>query len=326
LFSALGLAGPARAQSAADAAAAEALYDEGTRLFEAGDYAGACPKLAESYRLDPALGALLALAACRERSGQIASAWVTYLDVVSRADAAGDTERGQAAEARADALAPRLPRLAIELDPAVASLPGLAITRDGQTVDPRVASTAVPVDPGEHVVVVRATGKVASEQHVTAVEGRRDVVRIDRLAPERVAPAAPHATAPPPSTPADGPGDHGLSGWQTAGLVAGGVGVVALGVGLGFGAVALGAQGDLEAAGYDAGGGPCARAPAAECADLYDDAAGAATLSSIFTIGGGLLAATGLVLVLVGGDEGDPAATGVVLAPAIGGMTVRGAL
>src|SRR5687767_11843809 len=58
-----------------DAAASEALFREGRRLMKAGDYEGACPKLEESLRLDPALGTLFNLASCEEQLGRWATAW-----------------------------------------------------------------------------------------------------------------------------------------------------------------------------------------------------------------------------------------------------------
>ena len=45
----------------ADVAAAEALYREGRALMEKGDLDAACPKLAESQRLDPSSGTALNL-------------------------------------------------------------------------------------------------------------------------------------------------------------------------------------------------------------------------------------------------------------------------
>jgi serine/threonine-protein kinase len=53
--------GIASAQSAADKAAAEALFDHGVRLMKQNNFAEACPKLEESDRIDPAVGTLLYL-------------------------------------------------------------------------------------------------------------------------------------------------------------------------------------------------------------------------------------------------------------------------
>src|SRR5690242_4971467 len=76
--------GVAQAAEQRDAAAAEALFEEAKRLFEQGDHGAACPKFSESYRLDPATGALFALALCHERAGKIASAWVEFMETAGR--------------------------------------------------------------------------------------------------------------------------------------------------------------------------------------------------------------------------------------------------
>ena len=61
----------ARAEaSLGDKAAAQSLFDEGRRLMGEAKYADACPKLAESQKLDPGVGTQFHLADCYEHLGQ----------------------------------------------------------------------------------------------------------------------------------------------------------------------------------------------------------------------------------------------------------------
>ena len=78
----------ARAQTSS-AAAAEALFDDGRALMKQGDHARACPKLAESQRLDPAPGTLLALGVCWEAAGRIARAHGAFVAARTRTTEAG---------------------------------------------------------------------------------------------------------------------------------------------------------------------------------------------------------------------------------------------
>src|SRR6516165_10100597 len=86
------------AQSSDDAAAAQAMFDEGQKAMQAGDFNTACPKLAESQRLDPGVGTLTNLAVCHEKAGLIASAWAEYLEVVTEAQRAGGAQNLKRAE------------------------------------------------------------------------------------------------------------------------------------------------------------------------------------------------------------------------------------
>ena len=99
----------AAAATTEDTAAAQALFEEGRRLVKAGSFNDACPKFAESQRLDPAIGTHFQLAECLERTGQIAAAWTHYVAVSDEASLSGPTEREKFVRARAEALRPRPP-------------------------------------------------------------------------------------------------------------------------------------------------------------------------------------------------------------------------
>src|SRR5262245_14317965 len=78
--------GAAAAQSqGAEVALAEMLYRQGRQLMADGKVSEACPKFAESYRLDAATGTLLNLAACHEAEHKLATAWLEYSEAVTLA-------------------------------------------------------------------------------------------------------------------------------------------------------------------------------------------------------------------------------------------------
>src|SRR6185295_17368753 len=85
---AIGLASSLPAHAGEPEAAATALFDEGLKLMDQGNYSEACPKLAKSQELAPSGGTLLNLARCYEKNGQHASAWLRYKDAASRASSA----------------------------------------------------------------------------------------------------------------------------------------------------------------------------------------------------------------------------------------------
>jgi hypothetical protein len=307
------------AQGGGDAAAAEALFRQGAAEMDAGNFASACPKIEESFRLDPATGALLTLAACYERSGKVASAWVRYLDVESRAAKEGDKDREAVARQKAAELAPRLPRVTITLAPAVSSLDGVQVRRDQTALAAATLGTPLPIDPGPHVIEVSAPGYAPARREITAVEGRAETVSFDDLvASSSSAPPPPPPVAPPPTE--EG---RGLTGLQIGGIVVGSVGVAALSTGIIFGVVASGSNGELvDDLGYT-DTGVCTKSSLETCRAKYDDVKETATMSTALVIGGSVLAGAGLVMILVGGRESTDNAS-VELVPSIGGAFLRG--
>jgi len=87
------VAAPSLAQSAADKATAETLFDEGRRLLVQNKLPEACSKFAESQRLDPAIGTQLNLGDCYERTGRLASAWAQFREASAAARLAKDAKR-----------------------------------------------------------------------------------------------------------------------------------------------------------------------------------------------------------------------------------------
>jgi hypothetical protein len=159
----------AQAQAASDAAAADALFNEAQKLAAAGNYAQACPKYAESLRLDTGIGVMLYLADCYERTGKTASAWVQFREAEELASKQAD-RRAAAAHDRAARLEPVLARLVIRLGPGV-DLPGLELKRDTTLVGRAQWEVPVPVDPGVHTIIASAPGKKTRTMSVLVVAG-----------------------------------------------------------------------------------------------------------------------------------------------------------
>ena len=143
----------------ADTAAAQALFEQGRALMKQGRPREACPKFWESQRLEPGLGTQFNLANCLEQLGKLASAQELFTDVADAARATGQSERERVARARADALEPRLTKLAI-LVPAGSS-PELKVALDGVPLKAAEWGSPVPIDPGAHRL--RASGPGLSE-------------------------------------------------------------------------------------------------------------------------------------------------------------------
>jgi len=195
----------AAAQTETKAAVAEALYRQARDLMAAGDYEKACPKFAESQRLDPATGTLLNLAACHEKQGRLASAWLEYSDAAVAARRDQREDRVEYAQSRALALESKLSRLTLLLA-ADADEPELSIELDGASVGRAVVGAPTPVDAGNHTVRASAPGKKSWSQSILiGAEADQQSITIPKLElgpPEPAAVPARPASAPiTPSSP-----------------------------------------------------------------------------------------------------------------------------
>ncbi len=322
---ALALALPARPAQAAgpNAAAAEALFRSGKQLMAERKYAEACPKLAESFRLDEATGTQLALAICYEQWGKLASAWSTYTSAADRSKQEGRADRERAARAQAAALEPKLSRLTVNVDPAAASVPGLSVVRNGVGLGSASFGVPLPVDPEEITVEASAPDRKAWSTKVlvgpNAEQKSVTVPPLDDLKKADAVSAAPAPSPGPSATPAEGkPSSKGLSPMRIGAYAAGGAGIVALGVGGFFGLRAISKNGESEDAGCS--GDECTTEAGKK---LRDDAVSAGNVATIASIAGGVLVAAGVTLFVIDVTK-KPSAVGgesrarVALVPAFG--------
>ena len=330
LATALGAPSIAQAQPRnEELARADALFNAAKALLDGGQYVDACAKFAESKRLVPGLGVTLYLADCYERIGRTASAWTEFRSAEGLARERND-KRADVARGRAQALEPRLDRLTITVAPTLPQA-GLQILRDGAAVSSEEWGLAVPVDPGDHAVVVSSPGHAQRTipAHV-GPEAPTATVRIDRLDDSGPAPtpAPAPAPAPPPEVaqspesarlpepapapaPASPPDPASARRWIGVGVAAAGVVGVALGTVFG-----LGARSKLDQSNQD---DHCDKADTCDPTGLAlrHDASSAATLSTVMFVVGGVALAGGAVIYFT---APRPATTiGLSLAPAPGG-------
>jgi tetratricopeptide (TPR) repeat protein len=281
---------PAAAEvTAGQRATAEALFQQAAELMEQKRFSEACEQFAASQELDPALGTTLYLADCYEQTGKTASAWGLFQEAADVARRANQADREQIANERAASLKGRLSKLELRVAPA-RRVPGLELRINDAPVPSASWNTAMPADPGPTRVEARAPGKKPWSVAIKVAEGpSSQVVEVGELADapqsmstdsanvlsEKLAPRDPGATQ------------------RTIGYVVGAVGVVGLAVGgyFGYRALDLNKQSKAECRADDP------NACTSEGAATRADAQSAATVSTITSIGGGALLATGLTLV-----------------------------
>jgi hypothetical protein len=293
----------AGAQSAADKAAAEVLFEEGKALMQNKQYAVACPKLLESNRLDAGLGTVLWLADCYEKNGQTASAWAEFREAADIAARAHDP-RERVARERADRLQPTLSKLTILAGGTAATpaTPAWVVTRDADEVGKGQWGVAVPVDPGPHTVTVTAPHKRTWEKSVFVPAGVNIDVALP-LALETVPEPALHATAAPQATrtartKSEEPERSGEGGAQRA-LGGALIGLGAAGLAAG-GVLAVLATISLQDS-TDTCGGHCASEASQDAVQGHSETTG----SIVSFVGGGALLLTGIVVVVTA-PSGNP--------------------
>lgn len=274
--------GPARAQQNPQA---EQLFRRGQALVKEGKFAEGCETLEASQRLESNVTTLLNLAACREKNGQLATAWALFLRAAAEArKTPSDHVLVQVAIDRSATIEPRLPYLTVSV-PDTSRVEGLVISVDGRDLDPAEYNQGIPVDPGSHDVVGRAPGHEPWRTTAAIAAAERKSVEVPRF--KEVAKLAP---APPRPDRADAARDagatpRGMPGLRKAAIGAGAVGVVGLAAMTAFGLQARSTWNQAQADNDD---------------ELRRDAESRAGLATIGGVVGVAGVAAGVTLWLVG--------------------------
>jgi serine/threonine-protein kinase len=291
-------------------AAAQVLFEEGRALVEQSRFDEACPKLAESQRLDPGIGTMLWLGDCYENTHRSASAWVTFKEAAAAAAARHD-DRERVARERAAQLESKLTRLTISVE---AEQEHLEVRRDGIPLGSAEWGVSIPVDPGAHTVSAEAPGRRKWSATVELPPGPEATeVTIPTLPPEHepMVDATGARRTPTARTRSNDTGN----GMRIAGASIGSAGLVAVAAGVFF---ALRAK-----TAYDDSNGSKHCLPDNECdpTGLKDrnDAFSMATAATI-AIGAGAVAVVGGAVLFFAAPHRDAS---VAIAPTSGGAALR---
>lgn len=304
----LTLGSGALAQTASSDAAE--LFRQGRVALESKAYATACSKLAQSLRLERAVGTLISLAECEQASGKLTAARQHWQEAADFADAIVDPlHRGPYAREQFAGIDARVPRITVH--PAPGTPPNASLKRDDVDLGTSAFDAPLPVDPGAHALTLSAPGHAPRTITVDVQERehRELVVEPGPLLPE--APEAPLAVSPAQAA-SDGHTQRVLA------YVIGGVGVAGIAAGSVFGLYA----GSKWSQAKDTCGASCP--PTSPAVSERSTAEGFATASTITLAAGAVALAVGIVLLLTTPDPSKPPPAALWMAPALGGLTVGG--
>jgi hypothetical protein len=198
-----------RAQSAT--AQAETLFRQGKELVGQGKFAEACAAFDASQKLEPTIATLLNHASCREKNGQIATAWGLFIDAERQSRAATDDPTRQLHKVASDHMAKLELRLStLTLNVAADNrIGGLEILLNNEPVDPGAWNKPLPVDGNVYQITARAPGNADWSATVTVgIERDTKTIEVPKLKAAALQPAqrtSATAPTPPSSAPTETP-------------------------------------------------------------------------------------------------------------------------
>lgn len=309
------LAQPAPAQPTQDEIKqATAHFTKGSELFAAKSFEQALTEFKASYAVVASPNSLLYVARSLEQLGQHRAAYAEFGKVIEQAEARAAAEPKYAptastARTEQTELAAKLAWLTVHVRGAGESA---SLRVGGELIARDAWQQPLAVDPGQVTLVVDAPPNPSVSQTVTVQAGDKREIDLD-ASPKPDAAAAP--LAPAEQAPAASQSSSS-STLRTAAFVAGGVGVVGLGLFIGAGVSANGTYSDLEEA---CGNRPC---PASMQGDI-DSGRSMQTLANVGLVVGGLGLGAGVTLFLLSrrsSSAAETVASHLIVAPGYGGV------
>ncbi len=195
-------------------------------------------------------------------------------------------------------------------DASGADLTAVRVAMDGEPLTDALNGTAFAVDPGQHVFTFDAAGQTRVTRTLLIQQAQKDRRELVTFGPSPASGAAPAPSATPGAAGQPSTGG-GLGTQRVVALVAGGAGVVALGVGAAFGAIALSEKSTAQAA---CAGSTCATP---DGVSKWSSAASSGNVSTVGLIVGGVGMAAGAVLWFTAPRKSAGASAQVGLGPGV---------
>jgi hypothetical protein len=292
-----------------DKATARELTTQGYDALKAKDWAAAADRFSRAERLFQAAGDAVpptisvGVARAHAMLGKLVSAQEHYSRVTHEAvppnASAAYLSAVEDAQRELPALSARVPSVVINVN----GTDTAKVTFDDIEVSSAAYGVKRPADPGKHLVKASAVGFTPVELSVTLTEGKVETVTLE-LRPGPGGPPPVTVTAPvpggplvpiaPPDAPPPAPEDKSAALRRTIGFVGIGVGGAGLVVGAITGGLALAKHGDLTST---CPGGHCPPGSQSVNQSKIDSFNTMAAVSTAGFVVGGVLAATGVILV-----------------------------
>jgi len=171
----IAMAGDARAQSASDLERGRSLFRQALSMEVAGDWTGALSRLEDVARIKTTPQVRFHLARCKEHLGRLTEALGDYRLAEYEATQLNAAELAEMTLAR-QGLEVRVPKITVTLSP---SLANSTVELDGIVLGMSGLGNVIPVNPGEHQLVVHTRDGQSFVRVVRATEGTMERIQLE---------------------------------------------------------------------------------------------------------------------------------------------------